>query len=280
MARGAREVFTANGVVTITTDFGMRDGYVGAVKGVMLSIEPTLRLVDVAHDLPAQDVRHAAVVLRAACPRFPRGTVHLAVIDPGVGSEREAIVASAAGHAFIGPDNGLFALALGELGGAVVARRIERAGRLGEVLPERPSATFHGRDVFAPVAAAIASGRVSLDEVGRELARVHPLALPRPERSPDDVRGEVTHFDRFGNAVTNVRADDLPAPCDALAAELADGRRVRVVATYAAARPGELVAVVGSEGLLELATRDGSAREAAPLALGARVRFARAAAGS
>jgi S-adenosylmethionine hydrolase len=275
MARSRPDPFRASGLVTLTTDFGLRDGYVGAMKGVLLSIDPGLRLVDVAHDLPPQDVRHAAVVLRAAAPRFPAGTVHLAVIDPGVGGERAPLALLAGGHAFVGPDNGLFALAAAVLGGVAEARRIERTPALSGLLAGSPSATFHGRDVFAPVAGALASGRIGFADAGALEPHPQTLDLPRPWRSGGALLGEIVHVDRFGNAVTNMRAEDLPGPAAAMRAELAGGAAARFVATYAAADPGELVALVGSEGFVEIAVRDGSARAATGIGPGDAVRIAR-----
>jgi S-adenosyl-L-methionine hydrolase (adenosine-forming) len=270
MPNATRSRFTANGLITITTDFGTRDGYVGAMKGVMLTIDPTLRLVDLAHDLPAQDVRHAALVLRSACPRFPVGTVHLAVVDPGVGGPRAPIALVAGGHAFVGPDNGLLSLVAAGLGRGA-ARRIARRGPLARFLPAAPSPTFHGRDVFAPTAAVLACGRVPFSGLGAEV-RPARLTIARPRREGAWVRGEITHFDRFGNAVTNLAGEHLPARRARATVAVGARERVRLVETYAAAPVGELVAVVGSDGWLEIAVRDGSAREQSGLATGVPVR--------
>ncbi|MCC6622368.1 MAG: SAM-dependent chlorinase/fluorinase [Deltaproteobacteria bacterium] len=244
--------FTANGLLTLTSDFGTADGWVGAMKGVCLSIDRGLVLVDVAHDVPPQDVVRGAAALAVAAPEHPAGTTHLAVVDPGVGTERAAIVIVRGGHAFVGPDNGLFDDALARLDGPVDAWVIEAHAWL----PARRSSTFHGRDVFAPTAAAIASGRLAPAAVGRPLPWL-PAAAP-----PD---GVVVRFaDRFGNLVTSLR--EAPR-----ALVLPDGTRVRVVGTYGEAGHGELVALLGSDGFVELAVRDGSALARTGLARGARL---------
>ncbi len=255
--------FEPNGIVTLTTDFGTRDGYVGAMKGAMLSISQRVKLVDIAHDLPAQGIVAAAMALRAACPRFPTGTVHLAVIDPGVGTARAAIVARAGGHAFVGPDNGVLMPALSALGGQI------RAWRIAEhrYLARDRSATFHGRDIFAPTAAALAAGHLRLVTVGDDI-EPQPLALPRPKAIENGLRAVITTTDRFGNLVTCATSADvasLPAS-GPLHVTLADGRALRYVRTYGEANPGETIALLGSDGDLEIAVRDGSA--AATLGLG------------
>ncbi len=255
--------FEPNGILTLTTDFGSRDGYVGAMKGAVLSIERRLDLVDIAHDLPAQGVVAAAIALRTACPRFPRGTVHLAVIDPGVGTDRAAIVAVAGGHLFVGPDNGLLMPALKALGGPI------RAWRIGEhrYLARDRSATFHGRDIFAPTAAAFAAGYLRLVSVGEPI-EPQPLPLPHPVATKDGLQAVITTADRFGNLVTcatDKHIDGLSADGQ-LHITLPDGRSLRYVRTYGDANPGETIALLGSDGELEIAVRDGSAK--ATLGLG------------
>lgn len=257
--------FDPSGVVTLTTDFGTRDGYVGAMKGVMLRHAPGLTLVDVAHGVQPQNLSHGAVVLRAACPEFPSGTVHLGVVDPGVGTERAGLVLLAGGHAFVGPDNGLFSLAAETLGGTVEARRIDGTGALASVLARKASNTFHGRDVFAPTAAALASGHVALAEVGPPLEPV-AFAVEPPTHRAGSIEGCVTYVDQFGNAVTNVSAEDLRQLETSSHRVTVAGHELTVVRTYGDVEEGAACALVGSEGFLEIAIRGGDA--AATLAVG------------
>jgi S-adenosylmethionine hydrolase len=241
-------------LVTLTTDFGLADGWVAAMKGVVLSIVPDARLVDVSHAIPPQDIRAAAFVLGTTYPAFPPGTVHVGVVDPGVGTARRGIAVEADGHLFVGPDNGLFTLALrradanGHGARAVVLDR--------EALHRAPaSPTFHGRDVFAPVAAHLAMGR-TLEEVGSSAAT--PLVrLPSP---PPGARGEVLHVDRFGNLVTSLEAPPagsrvrLPGAGPAAAA-------LPLVRTFGDVPEGQAAAVLGSAGLVEIVVNHGSAAQ-------------------
>ena len=250
------------GLLTLLSDFGTRDGYVGAMKGAALAIDPTLRLVDLAHDVPAQQVRAGAHALAAAAPWFPDGTTHLAVVDPGVGTPRAPIAVAAGGHLLVAPDNGLLELAGEALGGITEARVIgDHAYRAAAGVT---STTFHGRDVFAPTAAALASGRLSLDQVGPALDPATLVQLP--ETAPD----EVQLVDHFGNCVTGLDRAALAA-AGARAVRLPGGRLVPIVQTYGDVARGAPLALVGSTGRLEVAVRDGSAAAELGLALGARV---------
>lgn len=236
-------------IVTLTTDFGIADGYVAAMKGVILSICPDVVLVDITHQIEPQDVRGGAYVLGTAARRFPAGTIHVGVVDPGVGSARRGMVLVSGGHIFVGPDNGLFTSALGEDASAV---------EIG-ASPEA-SATFHGRDLFAPIAARIAAGADPLS-LGPTLA--DPIRLPDWEKSraASGVRGRVMHFDRFGNAITNLCPGDFDRHPDAFHVPGREIGAPTIGRTYADVRRGEAVWLVGSEGFYELAVREGSARE-------------------
>jgi len=250
--------FTPAGIVTLTTDFGTRDGYVGAMKGVLLRHASGLAIHDLAHEVTPQDVEHGAAVLRSACPCFPAGTVHVGVIDPGVGTGRAAVAIFAGGHAFVGPDNGLFALVAAALGGVDEARRIDRTGALAAVLPGVPSATFHGRDVFAPTAAVLASGHVAPADVG-PLHEPTDLAAAEFQNLEGVVRGRITHVDRFGNAITDIPAARLVGcPATPYVVSVGD-RELELVRTYAEVDEGAPCAVVSSDGFVEIAVRDGSA---------------------
>jgi len=238
-------------IITLTTDFGLADGYVGIMKGVILGIAPAVCLVDLSHEIAAQDVRQAACVLARAVPYFPAGTIHLAVVDPGVGSQRRPLLVRAGQAFYVGPDNGLFTLALAE--------PVAQAFELDRPAFWRPavSRTFHGRDIFAPVAAYLATG-VPPERLGRPIADPVLLELPRPTRHPDGhIAGQVVYVDRFGNLVS-----DVPAAWVAggrWRCEIAGRQIVGLSGTYAEAAPGALVALIGSEDTVEIAVRDGSA---------------------
>lgn len=237
-------------IVTLTTDFGLHDSFVGAMKGVLLSRCPGAQLVDICHDVPPQHVRIGALRLAAAARYFPPGTVHLAVVDPGVGGPRRPIAIGAGGQCFVGPDNGLLSLAAPRT--APDWQAVELTNR-SHWLPA-PSNTFHGRDVFAPVAAFLASGG-RLEDVGDAIESLHELTLPPPRRSGRTLAGIVLDVDRFGNLITNIREPDLR---DGPAAIEVGGLTVLAMArSYDPRYP--LVGVVNSEGWLEIAAPGGNA---------------------
>lgn len=249
--------------ITLTTDFGARDWFVGAVKGVILSRHPRAVLVDLTHEVPPGDVRAAAFTLRNAFRTFPPGTVHVAVVDPGVGGPRAGLAARADGRFFVGPDNGVLEWALRETR-SPERRRIENP-RLH--LPA-VSATFHGRDVFAPVAAYLSQGN-RFERVGPRVQDWVQLPWPEPERTAAGARGQIVYVDRFGNAITNlpcVDLDDSTQHSDRV--QLASGRQVPFGSHYASVPPGQPVAVCGSSGFLELAVNGGSAAATLGLQVG------------
>lgn len=241
--------------VTLLTDFGTADGYVGEMKGVLLSLGAG-PLVDVSHDVDQGDVRGGAWALRRIWERFPSGTVHLVVVDPGVGSDRRAVAARAGGRWFVGPDNGLLTW---------IARERDVDARV-ELDPERAglesvSDTFHGRDLFAPAAGRLATGEpASALGPALEPGGLETFDLPDPVRAGEGrVNGAVWHVDRFGNLVTNVPSEWLPDPT---AVARLGGREVRGIrGSYAAVEPGELLLTRGSLGTLEVSARDASAAE-------------------
>jgi hypothetical protein len=238
-------------IITLITDFGTADGYVGEVKGVLLTRARDASIVDIAHDIPPQDVESARLTLARAWRRFPVGTVHFVVVDPGVGSARLPLGVASDGRFLVGPDNGVLSPALLFPGAATVALEVG-----AQVSP-----TFHGRDVFAPAAAALALGE-ALESLGSPFATPIILRTPEPTRRVDGaVLGEVIHIDRFGNAVTNLlglRGGVI---------ELGE-RRLPVLHTYADVASGGALAVVGSTGFIEIAVRDGSAAADLQLARG------------
>jgi hypothetical protein len=235
---------------TLTTDFGADSGYPAQVKGVLLSALPEARIVDVSHEVPRHDLLAGALLLEATLPWFPEAALHLAVVDPGVGTERRAICAvDARGRTLLAPDNGLLTPFLGP-GARVFA--IEAGGALA---PPR-SATFHGRDLFAPAAILVARGAAP-SSLGPAVSDPVRLAWPVAEVRGDEVLGETLAADGFGNLVTSVRAADLG---DAAVREVrVAGAPVRFVRTYGEGRAGELLAMIGSGGRVELAVREGNA---------------------
>lgn len=238
-------------IITLLTDFGTADGYVGEMKGVLLSAVPDAVIVDITHALAPQDVDAARLTLARIWRRFPRGTIHVVVVDPGVGSTRAALAVESDGRLLVGPDNGVLSPALLSPGTRVVTLPI----------PPDASPTFHGRDVFAPAAAALARGR-SVDSLGMPYAGAIVRRTPEPHRlDTGQIAGEVIQIDRFGNAVTNLvgRRD--------MVVELGD-RQLPVQRTYADAQPGEVLALIGSAGLIEIAVRDGNAAELLRLSRG------------
>ena len=260
-------------VITLTTDFGLADAYAGTMKGVILGICPGAAIVDISHQIPPQGVRQAAYVLSTAAAHFPKGTIHLVVVDPGVGSERQPIAAQSARACYVAPDNGVLDLALAQ-DPARKAVRIRVAGSRF-VRPEI-SATFHGRDIFAPVAAHLACG-ASLDEVGDEVPTTGLVALPRmqpPAVAGGDWVGEVLHVDRFGNLITNLHyaSGKHPMPNPSLSLQVGRAGISGLSRTFADVAPGELVAYVGSSGYLEIAERDGHAAGRLAVGVGAPVR--------
>ncbi len=231
------------------------------MKGVIATRAPGTPVVDVSHGVPPQDVFAGALVLRHAVPWFPRGTIHVAVVDPGVGSERRALCIETDAALLVGPDNGLLSLAAPP---AAVRRIVELADERFFVTPR--SRTFHGRDVFAPVAAALATG-TDPGALGPTRAELVRLTLPEPERQGTMLRAQVIYVDRFGNLVTNVPGDAL-AP-ERVSISIANARIRGIATSYAATARGTLVAVVNSWNLLEIAVRDGSAQERLGVGAGA-----------
>ena len=253
-----------SGIVTLTTDFGLADGYVGAVKGVLLGLAPGCVVVDVSHLVARHDVVGGAFVLAQAAAHFPEGTVHLAVVDPTVGSDRAAVAVEYRGGWLVGPDNGLLTRAAGERVRAIVG--IERVP--GAV--RAPSPTFHGRDLFAPAAAHLATGG-ALSDLGPPRASLAPLAGGEVERRGDLVVGRALHVDGFGNVVTSLMPADLPDPPESVVFEVGPVLIRGLVRTYADVAPGEVCVLVGSDGFLEVAVREGSAAEAFGLVRGTTV---------
>jgi hypothetical protein len=248
----------AKRIVTLLSDFGLRDYYVAAIKGVMLGINPELRFIDISHMIPPQDVHSGAFTLGQAYSYFPLGTVHLAVVDPGVGTERKALVAAAGGQFFVGPDNGIFTYVLQKAEGSEVFEVT------GDHYFRKPvSSTFQARDIFAPVAAWI-SRDIPLRQFGPELPNPVRLKLPGVVKVREGlIQGAVLAADHFGNLVTNLRPEDVPAyetpgrrSCRILVAQ----REIDIFRrTFGEGNPGEILVVPGSTGYLEIVVCGGSA---------------------
>ena len=248
----------ARPVITLTTDFGLRDPYVASMKGVILSICPEARVVDISHEVPKFDVRAGALIMAQAAPWFPAGTVHVGVVDPGVGTARRAIVVVSEHYVFVGPDNGLLMLAA-KRDGLRTVYAIENE----ELMLDKISRTFHGRDIFAPVAARIASG-LEPSEVGPEVGDYVMPSFAEPRIEGPRALGEVMYIDGFGNIITNISEEFLAK------LGLGDGSYLRIrigdedlelrlCSAYGEAGPGELLAIVDSWGMLEIAINLGNA---------------------
>jgi S-adenosylmethionine hydrolase len=238
-------------LIALLTDFGTSDWYVASMKGVLLSLAPSSRLIDISHDLSPHDITAGAFVLAESARWFPKGTVFLAVIDPGVGSDRPVIAAEADGRRFIGPDNGLLGLALARAARPRVVRLMNPSLRLPAV-----SNTFHGRDLLAPAAAALAR-RVPLRHLGPLVDAWQPAPWPHPRSRGGIVEGEIVLIDRFGNAISNIAATTQRPRAVRLR-----GRTARVVSSYAEGQRGKLLALIGSHGYVECAMVNGSAAAA------------------
>lgn len=246
-------------IITLLTDYGTSDSYVGEVKGVLLTLAPGATLVDLTHEIAPGDVAAAGYILARAWSRFPAGTVHLAVVDPGVGTARAALALKTREHAFVGPDNGIFG---GVLRGAAV-----EAVQL--TVPTDASATFHGRDLFAPAAARLARGE-PLEGLGQRYAAIpRRLSGTAPRYEGKVAIGEVIHVDRYGNLITNLTTEFVP-PYAVLEAESLTIGPLR--STFGDVDKGGLLAYLGSGGTVEIAVRDGSASRRLGLGVGGRVK--------
>jgi S-adenosylmethionine hydrolase len=260
----------ARPVIALLTDFGTRDHYAGAMKGVVLGICPDVSLVDISHDLPAHDVLAGTLELAAAYRYFPSGTIFLVVVDPGVGSARRGIAAEAGDYRFVAPDNGVLTAVLDE-------HPAKRVVELTERRYARPtvSRTFEGRDRFAPAAAWLAKG-IDLAALGRPAGAIHRLDIPQPSVEADRIAGTVLRVDRFGNLITNIDRKTFEklagGPLDI---HVGAHRVPRVVSTYADAAAGEVCALFGSTDHLEIAANGASAAADLDLGRGTAVHVAR-----
>lgn len=241
-------------VITLLSDFGSL--YPAQMKAEILRINPSAVLVDIAHDIPPQDIRAGAFALMISAPHFPEGTIHLAVVDPGVGSARRPIVIESGGHLFVGPDNGLLIPSARRLSSDLTIMEITNSRLFLNVSP-----TFHGRDIFAPVAAHLSRG-MELSEVGDETAHFIELDFGTPAGfDGDKVRGEIVYVDGFGNLITNIPGDLILEKFDYGDMLTVSDVRIPLVHTYSGVDPGELLMLVGSHGFLEIAVNSDSASQ-------------------
>lgn len=252
-------------IITLTTDFGTSDAYVGVMKGVILGINPSVQVVDITHAVPPQDVHEAAFLIHSAYHYFPKGTIHLIVVDPGVGSDRQAIVCQTDRAFFVCPDNGILTYLLQEIenSGQHPGNIVKIENRVYH-LPE-VSQTFHGRDIFAPVAAHLSLG-VTLAEIGPSVQSLVLLPIPTLEISDDKLTGKIVKIDSFGNAITNISESFLTSLKDVSTEEISSYEirvgNVRLQGlnrAYAESKTGAPLAIIGSSGLLEIAVNGGSA---------------------
>ena len=259
-------------IITLTTDFGLRDPYVAEMKAAILSICPSAALVDVTHEVAPFNVRMGAYVLASAAPYFPKGTVHVAVVDPGVGTQRRALLIQTRQGFFIGPDNGLLVLAA-EKQGITAIHEITNP----KVMLPKVSSTFHGRDVFAPAAAHLTNG-VAPTEFGIKIQDFVKPQFTKVTKGEGVVTCEVLHVDNFGNVITNIREQESEGfkTGDFVNVELRDFKlRLKLVKAYGETKPQEPLALIGSHGYLEIALNQGNAAKMLQVRLGDTVKFSK-----
>lgn len=243
-------------VISITTDFGQKDGFVGTMKGVIWKICPAAQIADITHDVPPQDIFTGAVALWRAVPFFPAGSVHVAVVDPGVGTQRRPMAAHLGDQFFIGPDNGLFSFIIQDAESAGQTVQFVHLDRPEFWLPA-VSRTFHGRDIFAPAAAHLACG-VPFESLGTPFSDPIRFAFPQPERTATGWVAHITVIDAFGNLTTDLRAEQLGGQRD-VTLRLKGAEVNGILGSYGQRQPGDLVSVIDSEGYVEIAVVNGSA---------------------
>jgi hypothetical protein len=246
-----------SGIITLTTDFGLSDPYVAMMKGVILSINSSARLVDVTHQVGTGSIFQAAMLIRETFPYFPEGTVHLAVVDPGVGSDRRLIALQAAAHLFVGPDNGVFWPVLRDFEGTEAVQLTQSRYFLPSI-----TQTFHGREIFAPIAAHLSLG-LSLESLGSIVRDLTKLNIPQPYVKEELLCGQIIRVDNFGNLVTNIPARELMDFLGFSSPRVAVGKLVirKLSRIYADCEEGEPLALINSSNLLEIAVNLGRASE-------------------
>jgi S-adenosylmethionine hydrolase len=252
--------------ITLTTDFGLQDYYVSAMKAVMLGIAPGIRLVDISHEIPSQDIMAGSWILKNSAMLFPPNTVHTVVVDPGVGTERQPVALQIQDQYFVGPDNGIFSLLTQEHDFRAVRLTNEKYWR------DETSSTFHGRDIFAPVAAHLSQG-VSIEKLGEPIDKLVTYRWTVPIADKDGLEGMVIHIDKFGNLITNITASLLEEVIDDKSVKIYVGNTIldEIASTFGAVAEGEPVAYIGSSGVLEIAINKGNAKEMLGVQKGAQI---------
>jgi S-adenosylmethionine hydrolase len=251
-------------LITFTTDFGTRDGFVAQMKGVILGINPRARLIDVTHDIKPFSVLEGALVLKGICPHFPSGTIHMAVVDPGVGSKRRGIVLCTEEQAYVGPDNGLFSLIMSD-NRACIMREIQNP----DFMRPEPHPTFHGRDIFAPTAAHLSAGR-PFEEVGPVVHDPTMLFIPSVKENAEGLEGAVIYVDRFGNLTSNI---DMVMLNKIVGTVCVGNVTIQGLSRFFGEVPeGKATALINSFGLLEIAVNQGSAAQVLGIGKGEPVR--------
>ena len=245
------------GLITLLTDFGTKDSYVGAIKGAILNINPKAYIIDITHQIPPQSIFTAAFSMFNYYNYFPKDTVHMAVIDPGVGSHRKAVIVRTEKYYLVGPNNGIFTFVYSR---EKVISAVEITNK--DLLLPEISSTFHGRDVFAPAAAHLSMG-VPMSKFGKPLTELSTVDLPKPVIGQTQITGRVIHVDRFGNAITNI-GEPLFRDFTRSSSFIVELKRIRlqsIRSTYQEAREGETIALFGSAKLLEISINGGDASE-------------------
>jgi S-adenosylmethionine hydrolase len=252
-------------VITLLTDFGLKNGFTGVLKGVIWKIAPQAQIADITHEITPQNIMEGAIALWRAATFFPSGTIHVAVVDPGVGTSRRPIAAQVGDQFFVGPDNGIFTplIEQAELHGQPV--RVYHLDQSQFWLSE-VSNTFHGRDIFSPVAAHLAAG-TPIEQMGTQINDPVRFPLPRPVRTERGWRGQVMLIDHFGNIATNLE-DELVTGVQNVALEIAGISILGLVRSYGDRTPGDVVGLIDSEGFLEVAEVNGNAAQSLRVAVG------------
>jgi len=253
MRRGTRLI--TSGIITLTTDFGESDPYVAIMKGIILSINPDARIVDITHQLPAGSIQEGGLIIKESYKYFPSGTVHVGVVDPGVGGKRRPITVLADNHFFVGPDNGLFSPIIETQGHTDIIHLIEKRYWMHNI-----SSTFHGRDIFAPVAAHLSLG-VNPFLMGEKIENPTTLAYPLPRKNNSDLIGEIIRVDHFGNLITNITREHLSPflKSKGLIIKIESLVLKKISTTYNDVPEGQPLALIGSSNLLEISINRGSA---------------------
>ena len=245
-------------IITLLTDFGLKDSYVASIKGVILSINPHCTQVDITHQVNSHDIKEGAFILGQVYSNFPKGTIHLSIVDPGVGSARKPILIVTKNYFFVGPDNGLFSIALRRESVKQVVVLTNQKFFLPKI-----SSTFHGRDIFAPVAAHLSLGRKP-ESFGPSIKSWYEITFPDPAKKQGNLIGEIVHVDAFGNLVSNIDRKELLQFSKGCSISLRIGRKTihGLKRGYWDAMKREPIALIGSGGFLEISVREGNAQEA------------------